>query len=249
MLDLFSHRKSVLFVALTIGSVGCGDIEQQNCTMAGACLPGFHIDNQTCSCIPDNCECPRNYDPVCGAGEVEYANACIADCSGAVIIYQGRCQGPDHNACSIPTTGTLIAGAEAIVQPEASCLQPDALIQPDSQALPRAIVSSAEGWRALFKTECDYATNDTVADLVGFGQRNLVVIQVFNAASPSFNWAADLDGSLGIGIFLPLSGAGPPEEGVLVGVAIPKSGYEGDANTVQVTTCGEQLCDGCDPPP
>jgi len=36
------------------------------------------------------CACPMIYDPVCGART--YSNECLAECSGAEIVFPGPCK-------------------------------------------------------------------------------------------------------------------------------------------------------------
>ena len=53
------------------------------------------ITNFFSSCLSDDdsvvaCECPFIYQPVCSDDNIEYANACEADCAGATYI-EGFC--------------------------------------------------------------------------------------------------------------------------------------------------------------
>ena len=57
-------------------------------------LPLFAIGQD-----PDICECPENWEPLCGVDGVTYGNACFAECgdgSGepAVIACEGECPCP-----------------------------------------------------------------------------------------------------------------------------------------------------------
>ena len=41
--------------------------------------------------------CPRMYVPVCGADDLTYGNACLAERSGARILHAGLCQSQGRN--------------------------------------------------------------------------------------------------------------------------------------------------------
>ena len=56
-----------------------------------------------------NCDCPDIVSPVCAENGHSYVNSCEANCHGAIIIGEGRCDGgnigtqiPDDNVCSCP---------------------------------------------------------------------------------------------------------------------------------------------------
>ncbi len=57
-------------------------------------------------CIDDinsNCDCPENFNPVCGADGQVYGNACLADCAG-ISYSDGMCPG----SCELSNTGTIL---------------------------------------------------------------------------------------------------------------------------------------------
>lgn len=39
-----------------------------------------------------NCNCPKNYKPVCSKTGVTYANECVLECAKENLAYQGECQ-------------------------------------------------------------------------------------------------------------------------------------------------------------
>ena len=42
------------------------------------------------SCLSE-CDCPDNYEPVCGVDGMEYGNACFAKCDKVRINCNGKC--------------------------------------------------------------------------------------------------------------------------------------------------------------
>ncbi len=53
-------------------------------------------------------ECPKNYDPVCGANGATFTNECIATSQNVKVVSLGTCQKPDSTTSEGSTSGNII---------------------------------------------------------------------------------------------------------------------------------------------
>src|SRR3989344_1122929 len=50
----------------------------------------------------DLCQCPQEFQPVCGKNYASYPNECLAKCEGVEVLYQGECKALDPNIIPPP---------------------------------------------------------------------------------------------------------------------------------------------------
>ena len=79
-------------------------------------------DAETCAgiCLPaPQAMCPYTYQPVCGCGEVEYSNACMAGLDGNAVKHWGKCGGPvlDGSGIDIGDDAPATTGAPVTEAP------------------------------------------------------------------------------------------------------------------------------------
>jgi hypothetical protein len=78
-------------------SGGCGGVPacatDADCSNSGGVMY-YVCMNGCCQKKPVDCNCTKEYMPVCGLDNVTYGNACEAECRSGGVSYKGPCHGP-----------------------------------------------------------------------------------------------------------------------------------------------------------